>query len=350
MGGDFMLVITNMATPGAHVKKGDVVAEFDRQYQLTRIDNYKASVIQAEADIKRMKANLYVSKDAHNQLIRVAKADVEKARLDLKTAEVRSAIEAETLKLGVEEAEAHYKQLTGEVKLFDASQRAQLRITEIDRDRSKIELQRATANVERMVLRAPMNGIVVMQSTRRGGEFGQVQIGDQIYPGQFFMQIVDPRSMVVNATINQVDSEMLRLGMKARTELDAYPDLALPTHVAAIGAVPRSGGRRPSFVKDIPIRLKLDQQDPKVIPDLSAGTNIVLAAEKQATLAPLGSIFQDNDQSRPYVFIRSPDGWERREVEVGLKDNVYAAIRSGLQAGDEIAAERPGLTQQPKTQ
>ncbi len=40
-----------------------------------------------------------------------------------------------------------------------------------------------------------------------------------------FMQIVDPSSMVINANINQVDSEALRIGMRASVRFDAYPGL-----------------------------------------------------------------------------------------------------------------------------
>ena len=84
-------------------------------------------------------------------------------------------------------------------------------------------MQRAEANVQKMEIKAPMNGIVVMQSIVRNGEFGQVREGDQIAAGQPFMQIVDPSSMVLNATVNQVDAERLRLGMKATIRLTRIP-------------------------------------------------------------------------------------------------------------------------------
>ena len=55
---DFALVLVQLAQPGAHVKKGDVVAEFDRQYQLNRIEDYRDTVIQLEANVKKMKADM----------------------------------------------------------------------------------------------------------------------------------------------------------------------------------------------------------------------------------------------------------------------------------------------------
>jgi len=228
------------------------------------------------------------------------------------------------------------------VALVETSHRAQLRATEIDRDQAKIELERAEKNINRMIVRAPIDGIVVMQSIWRGGDMGQVQQGDQIPPGMFFMSIVDPSSMVINATVNQVDSEMLRLGMKAVARLDAYPGLELPASIQGIAAMARTGGWRASFVREIPVRLKLDRIDPRVIPDLSASAEILLSSEPRAAVLPLAAVFREPDGERPFVFVQSPAGWQRREVELGLSNNIAVAARSGVKPGDVVATEKPG--------
>ena len=319
----------------------DLVAEFDRQYMLNRIDDYKDSVIQAEASIKNKKANLAVALEAHAQQVRAAKADMEKAKLDLQTLEVVSDIDAERLKLAAEETEARYKQLLTEVPLLGASQKADLRNSEISLETAKIELQKSVSNAERMILKAPMDGMVVMQSVRRGMEFGQARKGDQIYSGQMFMQIVDPSSMVVNASVNQVDAELLRIGMKATVRVDAYPGLELPAHVYSIGAVPVAG-RRPNFMRQIPIRLKLDKMDNRIVPDLSASADVVLETEQQATVAPLASIFHEATAGKPFVFVRTADGWLKRQVELGVQSNIAVAVRGGaLSKGDVVALESP---------
>jgi HlyD family secretion protein len=341
-GSDFTLVLTQVANPGSHVKKGDIVAEFDRQYQIQRIDDFKATVVQLDANIKKMYADMAVLKHAHTQLVESARADLEKAQLDLKTAEVRSAIEGEQLKLAVEENDAHYQQLLKEIKLVDATQQAQLRATEVDRDQGKLELDRAKLNVERMVLHTPIDGVVVMQSIWRGGDFGQVQQGDQVWPGMTFMLVVDPSSMVINGNMNQVDAEYVHLGQKAIARLDGYAGLELKAHIAGIGAMTKPGVWRPSYMREIPIRLKLDQMDAKVIPDLSASTDVMIESVKQAAVVPLGAVVQEGAGTKPFVFLRGPSGWQQREVELGLRNNLVAAVRSGLAAGDVVALDRPG--------
>ena len=340
MGGDFSLVLQQLPASGGRVKAGDVVAEFDRVNMLNRIDDYKDAVTQAELNLKNRKASLATSKEALLLNIQKAKADMDKAELDLKTVEVVSLIDAEKLKLAVEETKARHQQALKELPLQEISQKADLRNSELALETSKIELQKSIANADKMVLKAPMDGIIVMQSIRRGMEMAQVERGDQVFPGQMFMQVVDPSSMVVNANVNQVDAEALRIGMKATVRLDAYPGLELPGHVYSIGAVPVAG-RRPNFMRQIPIRLKLDKEDPRVLPDLSASAEIVLESQQQATIAPLASVFHGVESGKPFVYVRDAQGWSKRDVELGISSNVAVAVRSGLSKGDVVALDPP---------
>jgi HlyD family secretion protein len=337
--GDFNLVLMELAQPGSRVKTGDVVAKFDPQNQLQRLDDYKDALIQLDNTVRKMMANLAAVKEAHDQSVRSAKADWEKAVLDLKTAEVRSAIDAEKYKLSVEETEANYQQLVAESALVEESQRAQIRASELNRDQSRIEMQRAEANVQKMTMKSPMDGIVVMQSIVRNGEFGQIREGDQVQAGQPFVQIVDPSSMVLNATVNQVDAERLRLGMKAAIRMDAYPDIELPGTLAGIGAMAKASTFRARYVGEIPIRIKIDKMDSRVIPDLTGSAEIVLGTEKNTLLAPRSAVFAD--EAGWFVFVQGSEGWIKKKVELGLPNFTQVAIRSGVQKGDVVALQRP---------
>ena len=339
---DFALILEKLTPGGTMVKKGDVVAEFDRQFMLLRLDDYRASVRQQELDMIKLQTNLEVSRVRRKQNIDSAKAAVEKAKLDLKTTPVRSEIDSERLRLALEEAEARYKQLLEEIQFADESELAAIRKEELDNKRAELELKRAEANADKMVARAAIDGLVVLQNIVRGTDYAQIQPGDQLSPGQFYMQIVDPRSMVVNATVNQVDAEALRLGQKARVRFDAYPDLELPAHVYSIGAMTKTGGMRASFFKEIPVKLRLDALDPRVIPDLSVAVDVIIEKEKDETaIAPLEAVFRDSPEANPYVFVKTAEGWERREVTTGLKNNIRVAIRSGLKPGEVVALSRP---------
>jgi HlyD family secretion protein len=336
---DFSLVLMSLAKPGLHVKVGDVVGQFDPQMQQQRLDDYKDTVVQTQNNVRRMIANLAAVREGHDQTVRTAKANWDKALLDLQTAPIRSAIDAEKYKLSAEQADATYKQLLAESDLVIEQQQAQIRVQQLNLDQSAIELKRAEMNVQRMNIKTPMDGIVVMQSIVRNGEFGQIQEGDQVFAGQPFMQIVDPTSMVLNATVNQVDAEKLRLGMKCTIRLDAYPDMEMPGTLIGIGALSKTSTFRASYVGEIPVRLKIERTDTRLIPDLTGSAEIVLNSETNALMVPRSAVFEENGGS--FLFLQGPEGWIRKPVEMGLENFTTVAIHSGVKKGDVIALQRP---------
>jgi multidrug efflux pump subunit AcrA (membrane-fusion protein) len=340
---DFMQVLKELVKPGSMVKSGEVVAEFDRENMVIRIDDFKATVAQARASVDKLKAELDVEKKTHQQSIDVAKGALEKARLDMKTAPVRSDIDTERLKLALEEADAQYKQLLNEVKYVEISQAADIRNAEIELQQADNELRRMQGNADRMLVKSPIPGMTVMQNMIRSGEMSTIQQGDQLYPGQMFMQIVDPSSMVVNATMNQVDVERMRVGQKARVRFDAYPELELPAHVTAIAAMTKPAGQRGSFFKEVPVYLKLDKIDPRVIPDLSVSADIILRSDPDVTMVPRSGVFDDDgsETAKPYVLVRAGEDFEKRPVEIGLRSNIYASVTRGLRPDDVVALETP---------
>jgi len=344
-GGDFMMQLQTLAPNGVRVAKGSTVAEFDRQYMLLRLDDYRATVEQSESSMKASIANLEVTRKSYDQQILAAKNAVDKAELDIKTSPVRGAIDAERLKLALEEAKANLKQLNEAAKYVDIGEKATLKVSDLELQTAKVELKRAETNADKMIIKAPMDGLVVMQNTFRGGEFGLIQQGDQVFPGQMFMQIVDQSSMVVNATVNQVDVQSMRLGQRAKVRFDAFPGLELKARVVMIGAITKSAGMRASFKKDIPVRLKLEQLDPRVIPDLSVSADVVLdETTESATVVPAEALQLSGGEagSKPFVHVRNAAGvWERRTVEVAVVNYTHAAIRSGLKPGEVVALEPP---------
>ncbi len=336
-----MLILQKLAKPGSRVRKGELIAEFDRINMQNRIDDYQSGVAQTEASFKKMKEELEVGRKAHDQTIATAKSELDKARLELKTIPVLSAIQAERTRLAVEEAEARHQQLVAEAQLVDAGMNAQVRNAEIELEQARIYLKRTVANAERMVVHSPIDGLVVVQNTFRGSEFAPIQEGDQLWPGMMFVQVVDTTSMIINAVVNQVDVEKIRIGQSAKVKFDAYPGLELTARIFSIGAITRPGGMRASFVKDVPVRLKLENADPRVIPDLSVSCDVVVETEANTTIAPKAAVFSDDGGKSSFVFVKNGDGWEKRAIETGLGDHLDVVIRQGLRPGETVALDRP---------
>jgi len=346
------MALLSMAPPGELVQKGEVVAEFDRQSQLLRIDDQHALVVQAQANIDKLRADLAITFETAQQQLRKAKAEWGKAQLDLRTAEVRSEIEAEILALAVEETEAAYKQLQEEVKLLKSSHEADLRALEISKRQQEIKGTRAQIDSGKMLMRAAISGMVVRQTVfRGGGQFSQVQDGDEIRSGTFFLQIVDPSGgMILNGDLNQVDSQAVRVGQRAEIRLDAYPDKVWPGRVTAVGAIVGGGGGgmsgplgggRTDFVRNVPVVFAIEAQAKEIIPDLSGSADILLEVHKDVVLAPKDAIQVEGEEQFIYLRAKDSSKFVKQRVKTGPSNSTHTAILSGLAEGDEIALRPP---------
>lgn len=332
--GNQPMILLQLSKSGSIVKKGDLVASIDAQGIQDHVDDIKDTILQAANDVRVRQAEQQVESDSLQQSLRVAKSNLDKAVLTAKASEVRTEIDRELYKLSVDEAEARYNQAQREVAFRKQAHDAELKILNFTLERHRRHIGRHAHDLERFVIRAPMDGLVVISTLFRGGEMVQIQLGDQLAPGQSFMKIVDPRSMQVEGNINQAESSQLRVGQTVEVGLDAFSGLQLKGKVYSIGALAVGGWRQQYFVRNVPVRIALEQFDPRVIPDLSAFGDVQLERAENVTQVPLGAVHEDGGKN--FLFVRSGDAFDRRPVTLGIHSNTQVAITSGVNAGEEV--------------
>ena len=310
------MILLMTATPGSWVKKGTMIASIDSQSMQDHVDDLSDTIEAAKADIKKRQAEQSIEWDTLEQTIRVTKAEADKARLDYGVAEVRTDIERQLLKLNLDEADARYKQALGDLNLKKASFAAEIKILEYTLERHTRHRDRHARDVEAFKMYAPMDGLVVMSPIWRGNEMGVVQVGDRVGPGQGFMKIVNTKSMQVEGTINQAESSEFRVGQPAHVKFDAFPGMEFSGKVYSIGALAASASRSASaYLRNVPIRIKIDGNDPRLIPDLSASADVVIQHGEGQPLVPRGALSMENGKAIAYV--KAGDTFEKREVSVG---------------------------------
>lgn len=336
---ELRLEIEKLASGGARLRKGEVVAEFDRQFMLLRVDDYRASLAQREETLVRLRANLELRREQQRQRIRVVKAEMDKFALDLKTAPVRSAMQVERFRMNFEEAQARYEQTLKEVPLADASEVALVRVYEIEVEQARAELARAEENLAGLRVLSPVDGLMVLSREYRGGDYREYEQGDAVGPGRSFAAVVPNGTMTVDAEMNQVDIGTVQVGQKARVRFDGLPDTVLPAHVSAVAPLPSRGGYRAQYVRNVPLRLELDERNDQVTPNLSASADIVLERVEGALVVPRECVFSGGE--RPVAYVQDGDGWKKRELQLGLANHVEVEVEAGLEEGDQVSAEFP---------
>lgn len=334
------LTLMKLVKGGSMVKKGDIVAVMDSQSAQDHIDDTKDGLLQAEQNVLKRKAEQRVDWGNLEQTLKIARGNLEKATLEHRAGEVKTEVERELLRLNLEEAQATYKQREADIRDTRVSHEAELRILEISQKQNQIHLDRHLVDIEKFVVKAPMPGLVVMQPIFRSGEMAQIQEGDQVAPGQPIMKIVDPHSMQVEASVNQAQSGLLRVGQRATVGLDAFPDLRFPGEVYSLGALAAGWGRRENFyIRNVPVRVVIKGSDPRLIPDLSAWADIEIERHDNVLLVPREAVQMEKGQAM--VYVKAAGQFQKRAVTLGASNFTHVAVVEGLRAGEEVALSRP---------
>jgi len=263
------MTLTRIVRNGAMVAKGDIVAEFDPLEQLDQARQSAAKFDDMSHQVRQREADNAANVERRRLERQQAEADLGKARLDVSKAPVLGTIEAEQNKIRLAKVEARLVSLEKTQPQEERADRAALRILELQRDRQKAGQERARANLEKLRVKAPLAGMVALSTFYNNGSLVRPQAGDQLYRNNTLLSIFDPGEMLVRVNVAEPDGALLKPGLNAKVYVDAYPDMALGARFVTASPVAASAalGRG---VKTFTAVFRLEQTDPRLMPDLSA--------------------------------------------------------------------------------
>jgi multidrug resistance efflux pump len=375
--------IISILPEGTPVKAGEIVCELDKsafvdaaQAQRIRYLQAKASVEQARAMLEVSELSLAEYRDGilpqDKQLVR---RYIETCQLDKLKAEdtvawsrkvvqkgfrtqaqLQADIQAGTrARLALDEAEGMLERLekfTGPRLLKELQAKIEAVRTDYLAQQASFlleseRLKKLETMIEYCTLRAPRDGIVAYcyVQGRRSSTENQIDEGVTVRQGQAIFSIPNSARMEVKVRVNETKFPLIRLGQRAAVRVDAFPDQELSGTVTEVTAMPVPSDRNSGDIRIYLITVKIDKGIDGLRPGLSAAVDVHVGTARQVTRVPVGSLHWVG--GRPYVAIvtSSPEGkarWEWKKVDVGLSNEQYAEIVSGLEPGERVAAQ-PGL-------
>ncbi len=261
-----------LVTNGAKVKEGDTLAEFDRTSQLDAAREAKAKYEDLSHQVRQKAAQNRSDAETRAAALKEAEAELARAQLQLKKGPILSEIDRLKNEARADAARAKVASLNKINEARIQAEAAGLRILELQMERQKVALDRARTNSEKLVLRAPIGGMVALENIWRGGSMGNAQEGDQLWPGQGLLKIFDPGEMEVLALVGEPDGAVLKPGATAMVSLDAYADAVFRARFHSASPVATTALGSP--IKNFTARFRLEQHDPRLLPDLSAAVVI----------------------------------------------------------------------------
>jgi RND family efflux transporter MFP subunit len=155
----------------------------------------------------------------------------------------------------------------------DAAQKDyEQRWTQLEESKSRVAAQKV--RIDQLVLRAPLDGMVL----RRDGEVGEIA-----GPTDVLFWVGPPAPMQVIAEINEEEINRIAVGQKAYLRSEAFPGQALRATVSQI--TPKGDPARKTFR----IYLRLPQDTPLRI-GMSIEANIIVREKSQAIVVPTEAV------------------------------------------------------------
>jgi hypothetical protein len=123
--------------------------------------------------------------------------------------------------------------------------------------------------------------------------------------------------------------------------LDAFPGVKFTGRVYSLGAIAVQGMSMGGsyYVRAVPVTIEVQGRDPRFIPDLSGSAEIRVARKEGVIVLPQEVLHTEG--GKDFVYVKSAQGFEKRQVQTGLESATRVEIASGLKVGEQVALASP---------
>ena len=233
------------------VRKGQVLARLDPSLIQSQIEQARANLIRAEADLERLRVGL---EDAQTKMMRARELAEKKliAQTELEAAEVAV-----------------------------RSAQAQLRSQQAGVTQSQASLRQNQVNLAHTVIESPIDGLVISRNV----DVGQTVAASMSAP-TLFVLAADLTKMQVLASLDESDVGRIRPGQMVRFRVDAYPTDEFRGNVTQVRLQPTTVQNVVTYqtVIDVP------NPELKLKPGMTANVNIEIARRTDVLRVPNGAL------------------------------------------------------------
>ena len=238
-------------------------------------------------------------------------------------------------------------------------------------EQAKAALARVEDDLSKTTIVAPMNGTV----TRLRSQKGERVVGTAMMAGTEIMTIADLNDMEARVDIGEIDVILIKLGQKARLEVDAFRDrkfTGVVTEIAnaAKGSGVGSGGSSSSSSQvqqeatKFEVKIRVQEKEPfrpgmsvtaevetryrtnvlcvpiqsvtTRVPKKPGETNVIAAAGTNTIKAGENKKPGEAAKAVEVVFTLNSDEVKMVPVKRGVSDDAYVEIAEGLPEGQEV--------------
>jgi HlyD family secretion protein len=185
-------------------------------------------------------------------------------------------------------------------------------------------------------IRAPFDGVIATLNSKEG---------DPVTSGTIVATIIT-KQQLAEISLNEVDLAKVKVGQKVTLTFDAVSDLSITGEVAEMDNI----GTVNQGVVNYSVKIVFDTQDERIKPGMSVNTTIITDVKQNVLLVPNSAVKTTGNNSYVEILegktasitnagVVSKTLPKQQQVEIGLSNDSYTEILSGLKEGDTVVSQ-----------
>ena len=316
---------------GDQVKKGQLLAQLDKEEIQAQVEQTRAGLAASEANLKSSEADYERSKiDAEGPDVPLLKRAYERA--------VGMAKEGVVSTSALEDAQKNYelalnKQNVAKAQLTVMKAKIAQSQAQVAQDRAhlnQLEEQLSYTDIE-----SPIDGIVLSRDVEIGDAVSSILVLGS--GATLVMTLGDTSEVYVKGKVDESDIGKVYLGQPARIKVESFKDKTFNGKVTKISPM----GVEKDNVTTFEVRVSINNPGGELKAEMTANAEIILEEHKNVLQIPEGAILYDKDK-KASVEIPDPsakDGKKKLAVNIGISNGAKTELLSGLKEGDQVVLQ-----------
>jgi HlyD family secretion protein len=316
---------------GDRVKKGQLLAQLDKEEISAQVAQSRAGLQAAEASFKSAEADYERAKvDAEGPDVPLLKRAYERATGMAKEGVVSTS--------ALEDAQKNYemslnKQNTAKAQatvLKAKIAQAQAQVAQDKANLAQLEEQLSYTDIV-----SPIEGVVLSRNVEMGDAVSSILVLGS--SATLVMTLGDTSEVYVKGKVDESDIGKVYLAQPARIKVESFKDKTFNGKVTKISPM----GVEKDNVTTFEVRVSINNPGGELKAEMTANAEIILEEHKNVLQIPEGSIIYDN-QKKASVEVPDPKGKEGKRkvaVNIGISNGAKTELLSGLKEGDQVVLQ-----------
>jgi len=316
---------------GDKVKKGEVLAELDKEEIEARVDQARAQLEASTASLNGTRADLVRAKvDAEGPDVPLLKRAYDRAQGMAKDGVVSAS--------ALDDAEKNYELALNKQNVA----KAQLQVLQAKIGQAQGQMSQDRANLKQLeeqlgytTIESPIDGIVLSRDVEIGDAVSSILVLGST--ATLVMTMGDTSEVYVKGKVDESDIGKVYLGQPARIKVESFKDKTFTGKVTKISPM----GVEKDNVTTFEVRVSINNPEGVLKAMMTANAEIILEEHKNVLQIPEGSIIYDKDKNASVEVpdSKAKEGKKKIAVNIGISNGAKTELLKGLKEGDQVVLQ-----------